>query len=337
MAESTYWRGKRVLVTGGAGFIGSNVVDQLIALGAEVRITSYGGLSAEEERNLSGIRNQVEVVPADLTKLDEAKAACANQDVVMNLAAHVGGIGYNKTHPATSFRDNIWISTVVLEAARLATVKRFLAVSTVAVYANKAPVPTPESFGFEGEPDPAKNGYGWAKRMAEFAGQAYATEFGMEVAIVRPSNAYGPRDRFDQNSGHVIPSLIIRLANNEDPLIVWGSGNQSRTFIYVDDFARGLIQATENYAVADPINICSSEETTIKALAEMILEEMGSTSKIEFDTTKPDGQPRSAPSAAKAKEKAGFEAKVMLRDGIKQTIAWYREHRAELEAVDQKK
>ncbi len=328
MTATSFWHNKKVLVTGGAGFIGSHVTEQLVAKGAKVRVTSFGPLRAEEARNLAAVSDRVEIVQTDLTKLDDATRACADQDVVMNLAARVGGIGYNKAHPATMFRDNVWIGTVVLEAARLAGVKRYLVVSSACVYSNDASVPTPEHEGFLGEPEPTNQGYGWSKRMHELAGRLYAQEFGMEIAIARPYNSYGPRDHFDPVNGHVIPSLIVRLANGENPLTMWGSGTPTRSFIYVEDFARGLIETTEKYPAADPVNIGSTEEIAIRDLAQLIIEEMGSAATIEHDLAKPDGQPRRATDVTKAQEKVGFTAEISLREGIQKTIAWYREHSA---------
>lgn len=322
--EHNFWAGKKVLVTGGAGFIGSHVTEQLVAQGAKVRVTSFGPLRPEEERNVAAVRDQIEIVEADLTKIDDAVRVCTGQDVVMNLAAHVGGIGYNKSHPATMFRDNVWIATVTLEGARRAGVKRFLVVSSACVYSNDASIPTPESEGFLGEPEATNHGYGWSKRMAEFSGRVYAEEFGMEVAIVRPYNSFGPRDHFDPVNGHVIPSLIVRVANGEDPLTIWGTGTPTRSFIYVEDFARGLIETTEKYPQADPVNIGSTEEIAIKDLAQLILEEMGSNATVSFDRSKPDGQPRRATDVTKAKAKVGFAATIPLREGIRRTIAWYR-------------
>ena len=332
MAASTeFWNGKKVLVTGGAGFIGSYLTEQLVALGAKVRITSYKGLSPEEERNIAHIHDQIEIIAVDLTNLEDAKKACEGQDVVMNLAAHFKGVEYNSKHPATTFRDNMWLGTVVLEAARLAGVKRFLVVSSAVVYPTDAPVPTPESASQSGEPAKSNEGYGWAKRMSEYVGKSYAEEFGMEIAIARPYNAFGPRDHFDSVNGHVIPALITRIANGENPLTVWGTGTPTRSFIYAEDFARGLIETTEKYAASDPVNIGSAEEISIKDLAQLIVDEMGSSATLSFDTTKPNGHPRGACDVKKATEKVGFTAEVSLREGIKKTIAWYQEHKLELD------
>ncbi len=328
-ATKEYWTGKKVLVTGGAGFIGSHVTEQLVALGARVRVTNFGEPKPEEARNIASVRDQIEIVTADLTKIEDAVRVCKGQDVVLNLAAHVGGIGYNKTHPATMFRDNVWIATTTLEGARQASVKRFLVVSSACVYSNDASIPTPESEGFLGEPETTNNGYGWSKRMAEYDGQAYAKEFGMEIAIVRPYNSFGPRDHFDPVNGHVIPSFIVRLMNGEKPLTIWGTGSPTRSFIYVDDFARGLIETTEKYPQADPVNIGSDEEISMRDLAQLIIDEMGSSTTVAFDTSKPDGQPRRAADVTKAKEKVGFEAEISLREGIRRTIEWYKANHGE--------
>ena len=177
----------------------------------------------------------------------------------------------------------------------------------------------------KGEPEPTNGGYGWAKRMAELLGIYYAQEFGMKVGIVRPYNAYGPRDHFDPESSHVIPALIKRIMDGENPIVVWGSGKQSRAFLYVDDFAEGLIQAIEKYPVPDPVNIGTDEEISIGNLVKKILQISKSKARVVFDTSKPDGSPRRNCDNTKAKEKIGFTAQTSLTHGLEKTIQWYQE------------
>lgn len=199
-----------------------------------------------------------------------------------------------------------------------------MVVSSACVYPRNCTIPTPEEEGFKDSPEPTNDGYGWAKRMAEFIGEAYHREFGMKIAIARPYNCYGPRDHFDAQTGHVIPALIKRIFDGEDPLIVWGNGEQSRAFLYVEDFARGLIEVTEKYAVCDPINIGTDEEIKIKDLVKLILELSGKNPSICFDTSKPTGQPRRNCDNTKALKKIGFHAQINVREGLSNTIDWYK-------------
>jgi GDP-L-fucose synthase len=319
-----FWKGKKVVVTGGAGFIGSHVVEALLSRGAQVRVAdnlSSGGLD-----NLSHVRKDVELVKCDLLTLDGALKACRSQDVVLNLAAHVGGVQYNTAHQATMFRDNMLIGTHMLEAARRREVERFLVVSTACVYPKMCSIPTPESEGFKDWPEDSNEGYGWAKRMHEFAASMFHKEFGMKIAIARPYNAYGPRDHFDPQVSHVIAALIRRIVGGEDPVEVWGDGSQTRAFLYVEDFARGLLEVCEKYPSCDPVNLGTDEEVTIRHLAGTILRLSGSKAKLKFDASKPSGQPRRNCDTRKAREKVGFEAKIGLEEGLRRTIEWYKKN-----------
>jgi len=320
-----FWFKKKVLVAGGAGFIGSHLVELLVEKGASVTVAD--NLENGSLENLKEVNKQIRFSKKDLRISKEAKEACRRQEVVFNLAAKVGGIEFNKRNPGTMFRDNILINTTVLEAAREQRVERFLVVSSACVYPRFCSIPTSEKEGFKGVPEPTNEGYGWAKRMAEVQGRLYAQEFGMKIGIVRPYNTYGPRDHFDPEKSHVIPALIKRVFDGEDPLIVWGSGNQSRAFLYVSDLVRGMVVAVEKYPQPDPINIGTDEEIKIKELINLIVKLSGKNPKIVFDTSKPEGQPRRNCDTQKAKEKIGFEAKVKLNEGLKKTIEWYKYER----------
>ncbi|MFA5156172.1 MAG: NAD-dependent epimerase/dehydratase family protein [Candidatus Omnitrophota bacterium] len=317
----SFWQNKKVLVTGGAGFIGSCVVEILLKQGAVVTVA--GNEDLRLATNLRGVIDDIKYLKTDLRQLIDCKNACEGNSVVLNLAAIVGGINFNKQHPGSIFRDNILISTNTLEAARICNVERFLVTSSACIYPHTCKIPTPESEGFVDTPEPTNDGYGWAKRMAEFQADAYHREFGINIAIVRPYNAYGPRDCFDPERAHVIPSLIRRIFANENPLIVWGDGQQSRSFLYVTDLARGILEVAEKYAVCDPLNLGSEEEIKISDLVDLIVKLSGKQTKVVFDTTKPCGQIRRKCDVTKAREKIGFEARVSLENGITKTIEWY--------------
>jgi GDP-L-fucose synthase len=321
-AKNTFWHQRKVLVTGGCGFIGSFVVEKLLERKAVVTVLDR--LTTGTLRYLEPHRGQIQVLQGDCTDLQAATAAAKGQSIVMNLAAHVGGIGYNRIHQATMLRDNLSIGMTMLEAARIAEVERFLVVSSACIYPHSVQVPTPETDGFLGEPEATNGGYGWAKRMAEKFGLYYAQEFGMKISIVRPYNAYGPRDNFASDEGHVIPSLIKRVLANEDPIQVWGTGNQTRAFLYVEDLAEGMIQAIERYPFPEAINLGTDEEVTIRELISLILQITHRSPKVLFDTTKPDGSPRRSSDNTLAKEKIGFRAQTSLREGLEKTIAWYQ-------------
>jgi len=320
--KNNFWENKKVLVTGGAGFIGSHVVEKLIEKGAKV--TVLDNLQNGNLINLKSVEGKFKFIKGDCTDSRIAEKASDRQEVVMNLAARVGGIEYNRTHQSTMLRDNLFIGAVVIEAARKKGVERFLVVSSACVYPHDCSIPTPESEGFLDEPEPTNGGYGWAKRMNEKLGMYYAEEFGMKVGIVRPYNCYGPRDHFDPDVSHVIPALIKRVVDGENPVKVWGSGKQTRAFLFVEDLVEGMIAAIEKYPVPDPINLGTDEEVTIKELVKKIVNLSGKKSEIVFDTSKPDGSPRRNSDNRKAKEKLNFTPKVLLGEGLKKTIDWYR-------------
>ena len=320
----SFWRGQRVLVTGGNGFIGSHLVELLLARGA--RVTTTASSPATEFRFLESVKSDIRTVVGDLADSDVARRAVASQDVVFHLAARVGGIEYNVKYPGSIFRDNMAVYMSVLEAARAVDVGLFLVTSSACVYPRHCTIPTPEEEGFKDRPEPTNEGYGWAKRMQEFLGEAYAQEFGMKIRIARPYNCYGPRDNSDPASNHVIPALIRRLMSGDNPLVVWGDGSASRSFLYVTDFARGLMAVAERSPQVEAINIGADEETTIKELAETLVRLSGMGTEIVFDPSKPAGQPRRRCDTRLAERLLGFRAEVSLEEGLAKTIAWYREN-----------
>lgn len=320
-----YYRGKKVLVTGGAGFIGSHLVEMLVEMGASVTVPVRPTTNLTY---LEAVKGNISLVGADLFDRQQVDQCIKGQEVVMHLAAAKGGgIAYSMLHHGSLFRDNMLGFINVLDSARCAKVGRTLVVSSACVYPRDARVPAPEEDGSRDEPEPANAGYGWSKRMEEYMTLCYAEEYGMNVGIARPFNAYGPRDDFFNAQNHVIPGLITRLYAGENPLVVWGSGRQTRSFLYTTDFSRGLLMTCANESVTGPLNIGSDEEITIADLAQLVIELSGIKADMVLDTTKPDGQPRRACDTTRAKQQIGFEAQVTFREGLKQTIDWYKKER----------
>jgi GDP-L-fucose synthase len=320
-----FWGDRVVLVTGGAGFIGSHLVEQLVRSGAKVRVAD--SFESGSRKNLETIHRKVQILRTDLCEQENCIKACSGVDVVMNLAASVAGVEYNSTHSSEMFIKNTRIGMNMLEAARLSEVDEFLCVSSACVYSRNATVPTPETEGFLDDPEASNLGYGWAKRVLEVQSKLYANQYGMKIAIVRPFNTYGPRDHFGAQYGHVIPSLVSRVMKGESPLRVWGNGKQTRSFVFVSDVIRGILLAVERYATADPINIGSSEEVSIGELARLVVAAARSSASIIFDESKPQGQPHRCPDVRKAKAVMGFETMVQLKDGLRETIDWVEKHR----------
>ena len=321
----TYWAGKSVLVTGGTGFIGSHLIEALLTRDARLRTV---GRHRQRLWAVLGERaGQVEFMEGDLMSSVFARRACAGVEAVFNLAAQVAGVGYNSVHPGTIFTNNVTIGLNVLDAAVREGVERFLCVSSACVYRRHCTVPTPESEGFLDDPEPTNFGYGWAKRVLEIHARCYAEEFPIKIAVVRPYNAYGPRDDFDWETSHVIPALIRKAVEGHDPIVVWGDGTQTRSFLYVSDLVEGLLLTLERYPECDPVNIGTGEEVTVADLVRMIAELTGSRARIVFDAGRPAGQPRRKGDFSKAQEKLGFEPKVSLKEGLRRTIRWYIEDR----------
>jgi GDP-L-fucose synthase len=323
-----FFAGRNVLVLGGSGFIGSHVTEALIALGAHPVVLSRSA----SPPFLAHLGGDVRLVHGSLEQAGTVRAAMEGCSVVLHLAAAVAGLEWNAAHPATMFMDNIALFDSSLRAAAAMKVERFLVTSSACVYARHCSVPTPEEEGFAGEPEPTNAGYGWAKRMQEFLGQAAAKEFGLSVAIARPYNAYGPRDDFDPATSHVISALIRKAAETTDGVLrVWGDGSHSRGFLYVDDFARGLIEVAARYPQADALNLGASEEVRIRELAEIIAaqvgELLGREIRPEFDPQGLTGQPRRACDTRKARKILGYEAVVPLETGLRRTIEWYLNNR----------
>jgi GDP-L-fucose synthase len=272
----------------------------------------------------------------DLRRWENCVNAVKDMDMVIHLAARVGGIGFNRVYPATLFYDNAIMGIQLMEGARQEGVAKFVAVGTVCAYPKYTPVPFKEDELWNGYPEETNAPYGLAKKMLLVQSQAYRQQYGFNSIFLLPVNLYGPRDNFNPESSHVIPALIRKfteaLDDNKKEVVVWGTGKASREFLYVEDAARGIILATEKYDKSEPVNIGAGFEIKIKDLVELIAELTGFEGEIMWDSSKPDGQPRRCLDVSRAREEFGFEAKVDFREGLEKTIAWYKnEHRKNIE------
>lgn len=307
----TFLQNKKILVTGGAGFLGQHVVAKLIGKGVA-------------RKNIIVPRSKV----YDLRKRSDCKKVVQGVDIVIHLAANVGGIGYNQKNPGTLFYDNLLMGVHMMEEARKAGVDKFIAIGTICAYPKFSPVPFKEEDLWEGYPEETNAAYGLAKKMLLVQSQAYRQQYGFNAIYLLPVNLYGQGDNFDPKSSHVIPALIRRFIdakkNKEKNVVVWGSGKATREFLYVEDAAEAIVLAAEKYDKEDPVNIGSSFEISIKNLAELTKGLTGFKGKIVWDDTKPDGQPRRKLDTSKAKKEFGFEAKTDFRKGLKKTIRWYK-------------
>lgn len=306
-----FWANKKVLVTGGAGFFGSFIVEKLI---------KERGVKPENIR----VPRRKEI---DLIKWENCVRAVADMDIVIHLAGKVGGIGFNKKYPATLFYDNAIMGIQLMEAARQEGVQKFVAVGTVCAYPKFTPVPFKEEDLWNGYPEETNAPYGIAKRFLLVQAQAYRKQYGFNAIYLLPVNLYGPRDNFDPERSHVIPALIKKMVDakleGRNEVVVWGTGKASREFLYVEDAAEGVLLATEKYDKPDPVNLGASREITIKELVDLIAQLVGYYGKIVWDTSKPDGQPRRCLDTSKAKKEFGFEARTDFKEGLKRTIEWY--------------
>lgn len=303
----------RILVTGGSGFLGSHVVEELRARGASEVV-----VSRSREHDL--------VDPAATRALFER----VRPDLVFHLAAKVGGIGANRRHPGTFFRDNMAMGLNVLEVARQVGTRKVVVAGTICAYPKFAPVPFREDDLWNGYPEETNAPYGVAKKALLVMAQAYRQEFGSNFVVLFPVNLYGPRDNFDLEDSHVIPAMIRKFlearARGEAKVTLWGDGSPTREFLYVTDAARGLVDAGERYDDADPVNLGAGFEISMKALAEKVAAATSYQGALEWDISRPNGQPRRMLDVSRARERFGFEARTSLDDGLARTIEWYRAH-----------
>jgi len=324
MVDPQFWQGKRVLVGGGCGFLGSYLVPALTE--AKAQVTVVDNLSNGSVESLGSTAGQIQFIMADLRDPEVCERVTQGQDVVINLAAKAFGMEYSRAHNGEMLVYNLLCTLNCLEAARQSGVERFLVVSSSCVYPDDAPIPTPELSVFTGMPEAVNEGYGWAKRMQELAGMYYARDYGMKIAIVRPFNPYGANYRWgSEDKAHVIPALVKRIMDGEDPLVVWGSGQQRRNFLHASDAARLILRVVEQDAVAIPVNIGYDDDITIAELVTMICEFAGKHPRVVFDTSKPEGRFRKCADAARLRQMTNdYIPKVSLEAGILEMIEWYR-------------
>jgi len=305
------WTKKIVLVTGGNGFLGSFVVDELKKKGVNEIIISSSALH-------------------DLTERENCKKIVEGVDIIFHLAAKVGGIGLNQEKPGELFYDNLMMGTQLIHEAKNSDVEKFIALGTICSYPKFTELPFSEDSIWDGYPEETNAPYGLAKKMLLVQSQAYRQQFGFNSIVVFPTNLYGPKDNFNPSSSHVIPALILKIheakKSNKNKIVVWGDGTPSRDFLYVEDAARGIVLAGENYEESEPINIGSEQEITIKDLVSLLCELMNFDGEIEWDTSKPNGQPRRCVSNKKAREKIDFKPIFNFRSGLEKTIEWFNEN-----------
>ena len=317
---ASFWSDKRVVVTGGAGFLGSFVVEQLRTKGCRQIIVP-------RSRDY------------DLVEMDAVRRLYADTtpDVLIHLAARVGGIGANQANPGRFFYENLMMGSQLIEIGRQRGLGKLVAIGTICAYPKFAPIPFQEDDIWAGYPEETNAPYGLAKKMMLVQSQAYRQQYGFNSIVLFPVNLYGPHDNFDLQTSHVIPALIRKCVEARDTgaseIVLWGDGTPTREFLYVEDAAEGILLAAEQYEDSRPLNLGTGEEISINGLATMIATEVGYTGRIAWDKTKPNGQPRRCLDVSRIKQTIGFQAKHTLRDGLKKTIAWFHAHREKLREV----
>jgi GDP-L-fucose synthase len=302
---------KKIVVTGGAGFLGRHVV-------------------AELERR--GVSRERILIPRsathDLRQAEVCHSLVEGADLVIHLAARVGGIGFNQKHPGELFFDNMAMGLHLIEAARRAKVRKFVMAGTICAYPRHTPVPFREEDLWSGYPEETNAPYGIAKKSCLVMLQAYREQYGLNGIFLLPVNLYGPHDNFDLESSHVIPALIRKFVEAKEKglpeVVLWGDGSPTREFLYVEDAARGIVMATENYDSPEPVNLGSAEEISIRDLAELIRGKVEFSGRITWDTSRPSGQERRKLDVSRAKERFGFEASVGFSEGLDRTIEWWK-------------
>jgi len=307
-----FWTDKKVMVTGGGGFLGSYVTAKLRELGCrDIFVPRLEGY--------------------DLVQMDAVKKVYADAcpDIVVHLAAVVGGIGANRENPGKYFYDNLMMGVQLMEEGRQRGIEKFVALGTICCYPKFTPVPFKEDDVWNGYPEETNAPYGLAKKMLLVQAQAYRQQYGMNAIFLMPVNLYGPRDNFDPRSSHVIPALIKKVFDakhaGEKSISVWGTGKATREFLYAEDAAEGILLAAEKYDKPEPVNLGAGFEISIKDLVELIVKLTGFKGAIRWDATKPDGQPRRMLDVSRAQKEFGFKAKTSFEEGLKKTIEWYQQ------------
>jgi GDP-L-fucose synthase len=314
---SSFWQGRRALVTGGAGFLGSFVVDRLRAAEADVVVPRSAEYDLVD-------RGAVRRLLAD-----------AKPEIVIHLAARVGGIGANRDNPGRYLFENAMMGLNLFEECRLARIPKLVATGTICAYPKFAPVPFKEEDLWNGYPEETNAPYGIAKKMMLVQSEAYRDQYGMNSVVLFPVNLYGPRDNFDLHSSHVIPAMIRKCVSARDrgeaEVTLWGDGSPTREFLYVEDAAEGIVLAAERYDSSEPVNLGSGREIAIRDLAQEIARAARFTGRFVWDTSKPNGQPRRQLDVTRARERFGFEARTPFPVGLAATVAYYEQHRKEIE------
>jgi GDP-L-fucose synthase len=297
-----------VLVTGGGGFVGSLLVDRLHERG--------------EDPFVARSRDY------DLTRWEDAERLFrdARPELVYHLAAEVGGIGANRANPGRYWYANLMMGAHVLELARQHETGKVVVAGTVCAYPKHTPVPFREDDLWNGYPEETNAPYGVAKKTILVGAQAYRQQYGLDAIFLLPANLYGPRDNFHPTNAHVIPDLVRKMVDSPEEIVLWGDGSPSREFLYVDDLVEALLLAAERYDGAEPVNVGTGVETSIRELVDLVADVTGFTGRIVWDASMPNGQPRRSLDASRARERFGFEARMPLRDGLERTVAWYRDH-----------
>jgi len=314
MTTSGFWQDRRVCVTGGTGFLGSYVVERLHERGArDVFVPASSSYDLVQPEAVSRL-------------LDDARP-----DLIIHLAARVGGIGANREHPADFFYDNLMMGVQLMHQAWRRGVEKFVAIGTVCAYPKFTPVPFREDDLWNGYPEETNAPYGLAKKMLLVQAQAYRSQYGFNAIYLLPVNLYGPRDNFDPGSSHVIPAMIRKILEAQEAgsreVVLWGDGTPTREFLYVEDAAEGILLAAEHYNGAEPVNLGSGNEISIRDLAGLIGQLCGFKGSFRWDTSKPNGQPRRALDVSRAERYFGFRAQTGFEEGLRRTIDWYRQTR----------
>ena len=315
-----FWHDRKVLVTGASGFIGSHVTEALVQKGACVTASMLPAPDTGALDNLRSVSSRITLAAADLSDMDSCMALCRGQDVVFSIAHADGSASFKRDRPAFIFRQNMFITLNMLEAARQNGVQRFLVMSSAEIYSPDVHAPIDESDGFTGWPSRQSDAYAWSKRMSEFAADVYSREHGLQVAIARPSNVYGPRDSFDLARGRVIPMFIRKALLGRGPIEVWGSGEQMRSFLYVTDLARGLLDLVELHPTCDPVNFSGERQISIADLASLVVRLSGRDVSVVCDPAKPVGPSNRTLSSLKSQEVLGFVERIGLEEGLRRTI-----------------